>query len=414
MQNKLENKLLNLAQVFALIDNNNLTLKQGANLLNYSYWHFIRLYHQYQIKGIANLFQKDKPRNNLKLSPADIELIKNLYLKLDNPPISLLRYFLYLDYPSFPKISSEWIRKILIRENIYSPGQRKKIFRKRFEAVAPGVLIQGDACEYQWLPNDENYYQLIAFIDDCSRFGLGAKIVKHDTIDIHFILLKDIIRKYGKFLALYYDNDEKYSYIRHNNSRYFDYKQQCADLQVVRALSELGITVINSTPFDPCGKGKIERFLGTVKLQLPVWFIRYGVKTLTEANLVLAQYLKYYNRIQIHRELKMTPYEKFKALAAESKFTLVGDIDLDKVFAYRDKRTVSRDNTIRFNGEIYQLERKPFISTYSGKMAEIRYFPGKFLSIYIDGEPVKYKKSLTVTKDRVKLDKRPYERVAVL
>ncbi|MCX8015152.1 MAG: DDE-type integrase/transposase/recombinase [candidate division WOR-3 bacterium] len=414
MQNKLEYKLLNFAQVFVLIDNNHLTLRQGAMLLNYSYWHFTKLYHRYQANGLPNLFKKEKPKNNLILSQNDISLLKTYYLQLNKPPMSLLHYFLYLDYPSFPKISPEWMRKILTRENIYSPGERKKVFRKRFEAVAPGVLIQGDSCEEQWLPNDKNYYHLIAFIDDCSRFGLAAKITDHDTIDVHFTLLKNIIQRYGKFLSLYYDNDEKYSYIRHNNSRFFEYKQARADLQVVRALSELGIAVINTTPFDPCGKGKIERFLGTLKLQLPVWFIRYGVKTLAEANRVLEQYLRYYNKIQIHREIGTTPYQKFMALRQESKFVRVANIDLERIFAYRDERTVNRDNTVKFNGEVYQLERRPFINSYSGKRAEIRYMPGKFLSIYIDGEIVRYKKLLTITKDRVKSVKRTNEKVAIL
>ncbi len=128
MSQTLEIKLLNLAQIFSLIDNNNITRKDGAKILNYSYWHFVRLYHQYQTNGLTSLFQKDKPRNNLKLSRNDIVLLKNLYLKLDKPQISLLHYFLYLDYPSFPKISSEWIRKILIRENIYSCNRSKTYY----------------------------------------------------------------------------------------------------------------------------------------------------------------------------------------------------------------------------------------------------------------------------------------------
>ena len=79
------------------------------------------------------------------MSEKDIKLLKGYYLELEKPQISLLRYFLRLDYPSFPDISCEWIRKTLIREKVYSPGDRRKVFRRRFEAPCPGILVQGDS-----------------------------------------------------------------------------------------------------------------------------------------------------------------------------------------------------------------------------------------------------------------------------
>ena len=139
-------------------------------------------------------------------------------------------------------------------------------------------------------------------------------------------------------------------------------------------------------------------------MQLPVWFRHYGVKTrLRRANPVLKRYMRYYNSEQIHREIRTTPQKKFFSLREESKLTKVGsEIDLDKIFSYRYERKVGRDNTIRYNGAVYQLERKPFIYSYTGKKAEIRHFPNKPLSIYIDDESVRHKKLLTVTKKAVK------------
>jgi transposase InsO family protein len=412
---KLENKLLNLTKVFSLIENNVLTLNDAAKLTNYSYWHFTRLYGKYQKSGIETLFKRNRNKKPTKLNDNNIELLKKVYLELNQPQISLLLYFTKLDYPSFPKISGEWVRQLLIRENVYCPGERKKVFRKRFEAPFPGILVQGDTSFEQWIPDDETYYHLIVFIDDCSRYCLGAILVTRDTIIEHFSILKTIVRNYGKFIALYYDNDEKYSYIRHNNSRFFDYTKEEADLQVIRALSEVGIDVINSKLYDPCGKGKIERFIETVQLQLPVWFRRYKVKTLSAANQILRYYIRYYNTIQIHREIGMTPQKKFLALRADSKFTPVGqEIDLAKIFSYRYERKVNRDNTLRFNGMVYQLKRRPYIYSYSGKKAEIRYLPDVFLSIYIDNELVEYRKLLTDTKNTLKSRNNDYEKVAIL
>lgn len=45
-------------------------------------------------------------------------------LKLARPQISMLMYFLYLDYPDFPKRSDEWVRKLLIKQGVYAVGKR--------------------------------------------------------------------------------------------------------------------------------------------------------------------------------------------------------------------------------------------------------------------------------------------------
>lgn len=55
MSIKLEDKLLNLAKVFSLVENGSMTLKQGSKLLNYSYWHFTRLYKRYHKEGVEAL-----------------------------------------------------------------------------------------------------------------------------------------------------------------------------------------------------------------------------------------------------------------------------------------------------------------------------------------------------------------------
>jgi len=411
---KLGDKLLNLAKVFSLADAKVLTLKAIASLTKYSYWHLTRLYKKYRKAGLKNLFRQERKSAPRKLERNDIDLLKRYYLTLGKPQISLLLHFLRLDHPSFPRISGEWTRKILIREGIYSAGERRKVFRRRFEAPFPGVLVQGDSSYEQWIPGDEQYYHLIVFLDDCSRFCLGARLVERDTIAEHFTILKEIVKKHGKFITLYYDNDEKYSYIRHGNSRFFEYKKEQADLQVVRALAEVGISVINSRPSDPHGKGKIERFIETVQLQLPVWFRRYRVKTLESANRVVGWYIKYYNSIQRHREIGTTPQEKFQSLSKGSKFTKPGpEIGLDRIFSYRYERKVERDNTIRFNRAVYQLKKRPSVYSYSGKKAELRYVPDVPLTIYIDGKEVAYRKLLTITKPAIRY-KRHYGRVAVL
>lgn len=393
-----EHKLVKLAQAFALVQNGSLSLKDAAALCGYSYWHLTRLYQKAQHIGLERLFQSKSPPPR-KLSADDVALLKQYYTDNQRPQISLLSHFLYEDHPDFPKVSQEWLRRVLIREQVYAPDSRRKVFRRRFEAPAPGVLVQGDSTSFQWVPGDNRYYQLIAFLDDCTRLCLGMALAEHDTIVEHFRLLKPIVRRYGRFMALYYDNDEKYRYIRHNQSRHYTYRTDKADLQIVRALSELDIQVINTKPYDPCGKGKIERFLQTCQLQLPVWLRRYGAGTLSEAQRILPRYRGYYNGQRRHRELQMTPQRKLDRLRSISRFSAVGsDRNIDLVFAFRYFRKVAGDNTIRFEGTEYQLERRPYVYSYYGKTAEVRFVPGKFLTILVDQTPVSYRRLLTVSR----------------
>ena len=415
MQLKLEDRLLKLANVFGLVDRKAMTLKEAAVVTGYSYWHLTRLYRRYRHRGIKRLFGRHRKCRQARLRRQHVTLLKKYYRDLKQPQLSLLLYFLRLDHPSFPAVSREWVRQTLIQKQVYAPGSRSKKFRKRFEAPAPGILIQGDSTPYRWIPGDDRYYHLIAFLDDCTRVCLAAAIAEHDSIPEHFRLLKRIVRCRGRFVALYYDNDEKYRYIRHKQSRHYTYHTDDADLQVVRALSELGITVINSKPFEPCGKGKIERFLQTCQLQLPVWFRRCRVRTLEEANRVLARYIRYYNETQVHRELRSTPQQKLDRLKTQSRFRPVGpEVDLGRVFSYRYQRVVDRANTIRFNGSEYQLERSRLGHSYCGKRAELRSLPGKPPRVFIDGRPVRCRKLLTLTRDRAECPETEDIKVAVL
>lgn len=160
------------------------------------------------------------------------------------------------------------------------------------------------------------------------------------------------------------------------------------DLQVVRALKELGIEITNSTPFEPQGKGKIERFLGTLKKQIPFRFKRYEVRTIEEANEVLRKWIEYYNN-RIHREIGCTPMERIKENGyGVFRKSDLRKVDLHTIFSYRYYRKVNRDNTVKFNGDVCQLRSGIKYKSYSGKTAEIRYIPDKFLRVFIDGKLV--------------------------
>jgi len=153
-----EGRLLKLTQVFSLVDAGSMSLKEAAATTGYSYWHLTRLYKKALATGIDQLYAPRPAPKPRKVTSQDIALLKQQYEELGKPTLSQLHYFMRLDYPSFPAVSEEWLRRLLIRASAYSPGDRSQTFRRRFEAPAPGVLVQGDSTPYQWIPGDNTYY----------------------------------------------------------------------------------------------------------------------------------------------------------------------------------------------------------------------------------------------------------------
>lgn len=121
-----------------------------------------------------------------------------------------------------------------------------------------------DTSRDKWLQGVDQYFNFILVVDDHSRKYLCAKIVEQDTTWNNMIALRSVVEKYGIFSALYTDNDSKFRYYRKEGSRYFNYHQNPEDVQtqIKMALSKLRIQLINTPPFDPESKGKVERPFG--------------------------------------------------------------------------------------------------------------------------------------------------------
>jgi len=101
---------------------------------------------------------------------------------------------------------------------------------------------------------------------------------------ITYSLLKTIFKTYGFPLSIYYDNDSKYNYIKHNPIRFDLLKEDEDSVIQPFALKELNIRLINSKPYQPQGKGKIERKFLTFQKQLPFFLKLRKAQNIEQAN----------------------------------------------------------------------------------------------------------------------------------
>jgi hypothetical protein len=55
-----------------------------------------------------------------------------------------------------------------------------------------------------------------------------------------------------------------------------------------------------------------------------------------------------------------------------SAFVAVGSVDLDQILCHEEQRTVARDNTVAFDGHVFQLDRQRDRRSCSGLRVTIR------------------------------------------
>ena len=247
--------------------------------------------------------------------------------------------------------SSVW--RILDQNDLlHTPAPMRKV-RSRFEAQECGDLIQMDTTWGYWWNGKR--LCLVLLLDDYSRYILHARFVLSDSADANMQMIRETVGKYGIFKLLYTDNASFFKVIRHNRSWYQTHSQETYETEITRACREVGIVHLTHRPYEPQGKGKIERLfrfiqerliedIATDESQIPFYVLEKK----------LARFVEWYNNHHINRTIKTTPKERFN----QSKFTpLPADKCLDDIFCLKDTRTVDKCNEFSYMGERYTIPK---------------------------------------------------------
>ena len=273
------------------------------------------------------------------------QLIRTQYTNLmltdgKTPSMTVLKECMNLCDNTLPNASLETYRNTVKDMLEYPVKRNKKIYRKRFEAPAVGFMVQGDVTTHAWLENAYPF-PLLLFIDDKSRYVIYARFIDSDNIENHKKAVQEWLKAFGKPAIVYYDNDPKYAhggYIR-------------------KLLEKIGVRVINTRPYKPQGKGKLERKNGVFQDQLVHYLKFKEADSVEKSNVVLDWYVDKHNR-SYNREIKATPEEIFKN--SEDVFQYLSTEDDERLeydFAVKEKRKVSNINEISINGKQHLVPR---------------------------------------------------------
>lgn len=251
------------------------------------------------------------------------------------------------------KISQPSVWRILNKENLLNcPAPQRKV-RSRFEAEKSGDLIQMDTTWGYWLNGKK--LCLILLLDDYSRYILHAKFTLHDSADANMNMIRETVEKYGVFKLLYTDNASFFKAIRHGNSNYQYHRQQEYESNITKACRGAGIIHITHKPYEPQGKGKIERLFRFIQERL----INDQIVDESEISLETAQeklecWVKWYNQKHVNRTTGKTPKERFDP----NGFTpLPVEKCLDDIFCIKDTRVVDKCNEFSYQGQIYIIPK---------------------------------------------------------
>jgi transposase InsO family protein len=240
---------------------------------------------------------------------------------------------------------------------------------RRFEQEGPNRLWQADVCHGPWLadpqdPAKKRRTYLVAFLDDYSRLVCHAQFYFAEDLVSLLHCFKQAILKRGVPAKVYCDNGAVFQ------SRQF--ALVCANL---------GIRHLSARPYAPEGKGKVERFFGTVQRSFIPEVVRLNPKTLEELNEFFWAWLEQFYHHHVHAETGQTPATRFAKGPGEIR--LVDPLALTAAFLWREKRKVDKTGCFSFQGNRY--EAPPHLA---GKTVEIRYDPFDLsrLQIFHEGQ----------------------------
>ena len=257
------------------------------------------------------------------------------------------------------ELSREKVRRILRGHGISSPNKRRGIKHRsrRERRAAEGMMLQVDGSPHDWLEGRGPHLCLVGGIDDATGKVVGAFFQQAESSWGYFTLFASIFRQHGLPQSIYSD--------RH--SVFWTDRQPTVEEQLVnrhpttevgRGLEELGVTLILAG--SPQAKGRIERLWGTFQDRLVSELRLAKAKTVEQATAVLERYLPMHNR----------RFSK-PACNTEPAWRKVSSLQIEQSLCFKQQRTVAKDNTISFEGTVFQIPKASPLRSHANKRIDV-------------------------------------------
>jgi putative transposase len=290
------------------------------------------------------------------INPQLASLIERL--KRENPNrtgTTLLRELALSSGNDEPPVSASTLYRFLKQRGLSEKQLLAPQAHKKFEAEFSNQIWQADMLFGPWVlrpGGGRRQVFLHATLDDASRLVPHAQFYSSQALDAVLDCLRQAIAARGIPIRLYIDNARMYQ-----------------SPQLSRIAASLGTLIVHSRPYQPEGRGKIERFFRTVREQFLANLDSKQTLTLDQLNDRLWAWVENSYHCSEHSALGTTPLLRWQRDVDQVR-QLPPASDLRRLFFHRLDRLVRRDSTFLLQRCAY--EAPPHLA---GKTIEVRFDP---------------------------------------
>lgn len=324
---------------------------EAASILGMSCRHLRRVRERYDKWGFDGLHDARVGKISPKRIPVEmVEKVLRLYRE-EYFDFNVRHFHEKLVEKHCVTVSYTWVKALLQGSGLVAKDRpRKKHRRRRERKPLKGMMLHIDGSKHQWF-GDERWHDLIVLLDDATSEIYHAQLVDEESTRTVMAGIREVIERKGVFCSLYSDRASHFF----QTPKAGEPVDKQALTQVGRALRDLGIQLIPA--YSPQARGRSERSFRTWQGRLPQEMRLRGLTTPKEANRFLKRsYIGEFNR-------------RFAVLSQErdkSAFVPCIREDLGRVFSIQTERTVNRDNTVRFNNMVLQIDRQTWRTSMEG------------------------------------------------
>jgi putative transposase len=306
-------------------------------------------------EALAPKARQDRGQSR-SVTPQLASLIERL--KRENPHrtgTTLLRELALSAGKDEPPVSASTLYRFLKQRGLSEKQLLAPQAHKKFEAELSNQIWQADMLFGPWVQRSGGGRMQVflhATLDDASRLIPHAQFYSSQGLDAALDCLRQAVRARGIPVRLYIDNAKMYR-----------------SSQLARIAASLGILIIHSRPYQPEGRGKIERCFRTVREQFIANLDPRRLLSLDELNERLWSWVENAYHCSEHSALGVTPLLRWQRDIHQVR-QLPPATDLRRLFFHRLDRLVRRDSTFLLRNHLY--EAPPHLA---GHTVEVRFDP---------------------------------------
>lgn len=331
--------------------------------------HWAGRYRQGSFEALAPQPRQDRGQSRV-ITPQIADLIERL--KRENPHrtgTTLLRELALSSGRDAPEVSASTLYRFLRQRGLTERQLLAPAAHKKFEAQYSNQIWQSDMLFGPYVQRSgggKMQVFLHAILDDASRLIPHAQFYPNQGLDAALDCLRQAVAARGVPVRLYVDNAKIYR-----------------SPQLARIAASIGILVVHTPPYQPEGRGKIERYFRRVREQFLANLDRKQPLSLEDLNTRFWAWIDNAYHCSEHTALGTTPLLRWQRDIEQIRL-LPPATDLRRLFFYRLDRLVRKDCTFLLQNRFF--EAPPHLP---GQTIEVRFDPldTTQVEIYFQGQP---------------------------